>query len=203
MKLTEFVKNNIVILNKIKNLKRAKMIVAILILVAISSVIIWNNILNKETDNFKIPESNNITYHNPIAISPSDVVNQIDNQKGKPVLLYIYTTWCSICKQQLPTVNEISRKFQNTDLKVISVAIDKNIDDAALKNYLEYYQNIYFQPQYLVYSDGLGDLLAKKGVKYNKIIPLTVLIDRDGSIKTRFTGYKSTKSLASKIIKTL
>jgi thiol-disulfide isomerase/thioredoxin len=203
MKLTEFVKNNIIILNKIKNLKRAKMIVAILILVAISSVIIWNNILNKETDNFKIPESNNTTYHNPIAISPSDVVNQIDNQKGKPVLLYIYTTWCSICKQQLPTINEISRKFQNTDLKVISVAIDKNIDDAALKNYLEYYQNIYFQPQYLVYSDGLGDLLSKKGVKYNKIIPLTVLIDRDGSIKSRFTGYKSAKSLARKIIKTL
>jgi len=179
------------------------MIVAILILVAILSVIIWNNILNKETDNFKIPESNNITYNNPIAISPGDVVNQIDNQKGKPVLLYIYTTWCSICKRQLPTINEISRKFQNTDLKVISVAIDKNIDDAALKNYLEYYQNIYFQPQYLVYSDGLGDLLSRKGVKYDKIIPLTVLIDRDGSIKYRFTGYKSVKSLAHKIIKTL
>ncbi len=179
------------------------MIVAILIIVAVLSMIIWNNIVNGEADNFKIPESNNKTYTHPIAISPSDIINQIDNHKGKPILLYIYTTWCSICKQQLPSINEVSRKFQNTDLKVISVAIDKNIDDASLQNYLQFYQNIYFQPQYLVYSDGLGDLLIKKGIKYNKIIPLTVLIDRDGSIKFRFTGYKSTQSIARKIIKTL
>ncbi len=177
------------------------MIVAILIAVAILSIIIWNNILNKEIDNIEIPESNNKTYSRPIAISPSDVINQIDNNKGKPILLYIYATWCGICKQQLPIINEISRKFQNTDLKIISVAIDKNIDDADLQNHLQYYQNIYFQPQYLVYSDGLGDFLGKKGVKYNKIIPLTALIDRDGTIRTRFTGYKSEKSLTRKIIK--
>ena len=72
-----------------------------------------------------------------------------------------------------------------------------------MQNYLQYYQNIYFQPQYLVYSDGLGDLLSKKGIKYNKIIPLTVVIGRDGVVKTRFTGYKSKKSLTRKIIKTL
>jgi thiol-disulfide isomerase/thioredoxin len=197
------VKNNIVVLNKIKNFKRAKMIAAILIVVAILSIIIWNNVINQEIDNVKIPESNNKTYGHPEAISPSDIINQIENNKGKPTLLYVYTTWCGICKQQLPVINEISRKFQNTDLKVIAVAIDKNIDGAALQNHLQYYQNIYFQPQYLVYSDGLGDLLAKKNIKYNKIIPLTVLIDRDGSVKARFTGYKGGKSLARKITKTL
>lgn len=179
------------------------MIVTILIVVSILSIIIWNNVINQELDNVKIPESNNKTYNHPTAISPSDIINQIENNKGRPTLLYIYTTWCSICKQQFPVINEISRKFQNTDLKVMSVAIDKNMDDANLQNYLQYYQNIYFQPQYLVYSDGLGDLLDKKGIKYNKIIPLTVLIDRDGSIKTRFTGYKGEKSLARKIVKTL
>ena len=203
LNLVVLVKDNIVNLNKIKNSKKAKMIVAILIVVAILSIIIWNNVVNQELDNIKIPESNNKTYFHPEAISPGDIVNQIEKNKGKPILLYIYTTWCGVCKQQFPIINELSRKFQNTDLKVISVAIDKNIDDAALQNYLQYYHNIYFQPQYLVYSDGLGDLLDKKGIKYNKIIPLTVLIDRDGSIKTRFTGYKGEKSLTRQIIKTL
>ncbi len=179
------------------------MIVAILIAVAFLSMIIWNNIINQELDNVKIPESSNKTYNYSQAISPSDIVNQIESNKGRPTLLYIYTTWCGVCKQQFPVINEIARKFQNTDLKVISVAIDKNIDAAALQNYLQFYQNIYFQPQYLVYNDGLEDLLDKKGIKYNKIIPLTVLIDRDGIVKTRFTGYKNERSLARKIIKTL
>jgi thiol-disulfide isomerase/thioredoxin len=197
------VKNNIVILSKIKNFKKVKMIAAILISVAILSIAIWNNIENQEAGNSKIPESNNKTYNNSIAISPSDIINQIENNQGGPILLYLYTTWCSICKEQFPVINEVARKFQNTDLRVISVAIDKNIDDATFQKYLQYYQNIYFRPQYLVYNDGLSDLLIKKSIKYNKIIPLTVLIDRDGSIKTRFTGYKSSKFLTRKIIKTL
>lgn len=179
------------------------MIAAILISVAILSIAIWNNIENQEAGNSKIPESNNKTYNNSIAISPSDIINQIENNQGGPILLYLYTTWCSICKEQFPVINEVARKFQNTDLRVISVAIDKNIDDATFQKYLQYYQNIYFRPQYLVYNDGLSDLLIKKSIKYNKIIPLTVLIDRDGSIKTRFTGYKSSKFLTRKIIKTL
>ena len=179
------------------------MIATILIIVFALSILIWNNVISQSVDETKIPESNNKTYNNPQAISPNDIISEIERNKNKPILLYIYTTWCRICKQQLPVINEISRKFQNTDLKVISVAIDKNIDNSALLNYLQYYENIYFQPQYLVYSDGLEDLLMSKGVEYNKIIPLTVLINKEGVVKLRFTGYRNEKFLTKKIIKTL
>ncbi|MCE3255015.1 MAG: thioredoxin [Rickettsiaceae bacterium] len=179
------------------------MIAAILIVVTILSTIIWNRFIQNPNANFYIPESDNKTYHQPESATPSDVISQIENNLGKPVLLFVYTTWCGVCKQQLPIINEMARKFQKTDLKIISVAIDKNIDAAGLIDYLQYYQNIYFPPQYLLYTDGLGDLLKQKNIKYNKIIPLTVLIDREGEIETRFTGNKSEHYLNSKIIKTL
>ena len=177
------------------------MIATILISVAILSIIIWNNIINKEINNIKIPESNNKTYTDTTPISPSDVINEIDNSKGKPILLYIYTTWCSICKKQLPVINEIARKFQNTDLKVISIAIDKNIDGAFFNNYIQSYHNIYFPPKYLLYSDGLADLLLKKNIKYKKKIPFIVLLNRDGDINLQFSGYKDEKFLNRQIIK--
>ncbi|MFT6259320.1 MAG: hypothetical protein ACJA0S_001310 [Rickettsiales bacterium] len=97
----------------------------------------------------------------------------------------------------------MARKFQNTELKVISVAIDRNIDANVLNNYLQSYQNIYFKPEYLLYNDGLENLLKSKNIRYNKIIPLTVLIDRNGKITTRFTGAKSENYLNRKIIKIL
>ena len=179
------------------------MITAILVVVIALSTLIWNNVMSQPVDETKIPDSSNKTYNNSQAISPNDIISQIEKNKNKPILLYLYTTWCGICKQQMPVINEISRKFQNTDLKVISVAIDKNIDDAAFLNYLQFYKNIYFQPQYLMYSDGLEDLLVNKGIKYNKIIPLTVLIDKEGIVKLRFTGYQNEKFITKKIIKTL
>lgn len=193
--------NNFINLKQFKKIKRAKMIATILIIATISSMIIWDNILNRKADNIKIPESGNKTYNIPETISPGDIISEIDNNKGKPILLYIYTTWCSICKKQFPVVNEMARKFQNTDLKIITVAIDKNIDDASFANYLHSYHNIYFSPKYLLYSDGLADLLLKKGIKYNKKIPFTVLLDREGRINTQFIGYDSEKSLNRKIIK--
>ncbi len=195
--------NNIVNLNQIKNLKRAKMIVAILIVVAILSTIIWSRYVQDPSVHLQIPESNNITYNQPKAIAPSDILTQIDNNSGRPILLYIYTTWCNICRHQLPNINEMARKYQNTDLKVITVAIDRNIDAQNLMEYLSEQKNIYFEPQFLVYTDGLGDLLAQKKIKYNKIIPLTVLIGRDGEVDTRFTGYKREGYLNRKIIKIL
>ena len=179
------------------------MIAAILIVVTISSIIIWNYFIQNPADNFPIPASDNKTYNHPFGIAPSDIIGAIDNGAGKPILLYIYTTWCGVCKQQLPVINEMARKFQKTDLKIIAVAIDKNIDANGLVNYLEYYKDIYFLPQYLLYNDGLADLLKQKGIKYNKIIPLTVLIDRNGAIETRFAGYKGENYLNRKIIKTL
>jgi len=195
------VKNNIANLEQFKNFKRAKMIVTILIVITILSTIIWNNVINGEVDNINIPESNNRTYNNIEAISPSDVISLIENNNGKPTLLYIYTTWCSICKKQFPVINEIARKFQNTDLKIVSVAIDRNMDGGFFMNYLQFYHNIYFSPKYLLYNDGLEDLLLKHNIKYSKKIPFIALIDRDGNIDFQGTGYKSEKYLNRKIIK--
>lgn len=198
-----FVSNNIVNLNQIKNLKKVKMIILIAIISAILSVIIWKNFVQDPADNLQIPESDNITFNQPKPIAPSDILTQIDNNAGKPILLYIYTTWCPICKHQLPNINEMARKFQNSDLRVIAVAIDRNIDSTTLMTYLDKFKNVYFEPQYLVYNDGLANFLAQKNIKYNKIIPLTVLIDRKGEVDIRFTGYKREGYLNRKIIKLL
>jgi len=197
------VRNNIVNLTNFKNLKRDKMIATILILVVILSTTIWGYLSQSSALNLPIPESDNRSYTNPLPISPSDIINQIEANAGKPILLYIYTTWCSVCQRQLPVINEISRKFQKTDLVVIAVAIDKNIDAKNLNNYLEYYKNIYFPPQYLIYNDGLEDLLRQKNIKYNKIIPLTALVDRNGEIEFRVSGYKGESYITNKIMKTL
>ncbi|MFT6332573.1 MAG: thiol-disulfide isomerase/thioredoxin [Lentimonas sp.] len=190
-------------LHQFKKIKQLKMIIVILIASAIAATLMWKYLGEDPADNLQIPQSSNYTYQTPRAIAPSDIINQIESNIGKPILLHLYTTWCGICKKQLPVINEMSRKFQNTDLKVIIVAIDRNIDSESLKTYLEYHKNIYFEPQFLVYNDGLSDLLSQKNIRYNRVVPLTVLIDRSGKVDLRFTGYKKEHYVNRKIIKSL
>ena len=179
------------------------MIIVILIIAIISSALIWKYFIENPASKFSIPESKNYTYSKPIAITPNDIASQIESNIGSPMLLYIYTSWCGICKKQTPIINEMARKFQSTDLKVIAVAIDRNIDSEGLTKYLEYYKNIYFEPQFLVYNDGLADILRQKNIKYNRIVPLTVLLNHQGKVLFRFTGTKSENYINRKIIKSL
>jgi thiol-disulfide isomerase/thioredoxin len=187
-------------------MKNKKMIVVISIITAILALVIWNNFIENETaPDINIPESKNISFNTSQinSITPGDIITEINNNHGKPVLLFLYTSWCSICKKQLPIINEAARRFQNTDLQIISIAIDKNISNKALADYLNFYGSIYFKPNYLVYTDGLADLLKTKAIEYNNRIPLTVLIARNGKIITRFTGFKSQNYLNRKIMRSL
>lgn len=183
-----------------------KMIVIILIFVLGLAIFIWNKSSEQDAINhFQIPESNNITYETGIikSVSPSDILNELESNIGRPILLHLYTTWCSVCKKQLPEINELSRKFQNTDLKLIVVAIDKNITTEDLTSYLNYYGNIYFEVRHLVYSDGLAELLKQRSIPYDKKIPFTVLISQSGEVVNRFNGYKNKNYLQKRIVKLL
>ncbi len=182
------------------------MIIVIAIVTALIAITVWNNYIeNPKLIDANIPPSKNISFNTKRInhLTPNDLVNEIDNAYGKPVLLFLYTSWCQICKKQLPIVNEMARKFQSTELVVMAIAIDKNITDQTLSAYLDSYNHIYFKPNYLIHNDGLSDLLSKKSIEYNNRIPLTVVIARDGKIISRFIGYKSENYLNNKLVKAI
>lgn len=48
----------------------------------------------------------------------------LDNLKGKVVLIDFWATWCGPCRQALPHLQEIARKFQGQPLVILSVSLD-------------------------------------------------------------------------------
>lgn len=194
--------NNPINLTEFKKKKRNKMIVAILAIVTALALIIWKFFIeDSQLASVKIPVSSNIVYHKINPFIPSDLATKLDNEKGRPILLYFYTTWCGVCKKNFPIINELAREFQNANITIITVAIDKNLSDVEFTEYLEVYGNIYFKPYYLVYSEGMADLIKEKGIKYEGIIPFTALIDKNGEVMDSFSGIKKLSSLRNKIIR--
>ena len=170
----------------------------------IAGLVLWQyfveNIANLDV---KIPESKNISFNaeTPISMTTAQIANEFEKADGKPILLYIYTTWCKTCIKNFPTFNEISREFQNTELQIIALAIDRDQDAATLQAYLNKFGPFYFQPRFLAFKDGFLEFLQKKNIRYNNHIPFTALISRNGEVVVRFSGAKSKNYLRNKIIK--
>ncbi len=170
------------------------------------SLSLWHYFVeNVERLDVQIPESKNIRFNaeSPIAMTTAQVADELEKSDGKPIILYLYTTWCKICSENFATINEIAREFQNTDLQIIALAIDRDLDPSALKAHLGSSGDVYFQPRFLAFKDGFRELLRKKNIRYDGRIPFTVLLSKDGEVITKFTGKKNKNFLRNKIIKEL
>jgi thiol-disulfide isomerase/thioredoxin len=186
--------------------KNKKMFFLVIVLATAIGLISWHFLVeNMENMEITIPESRNIDFSHkePEAMTTAQISNILENAQGKPLLLYIYTTWCKTCVKNFPIINEIAREFQNTELEVLTLAIDRDMTKAQLKNHLQRYGSIYFEPQFLAFKDGFMDLMKNKGISYNGRIPFTVLIAKNGDVITKFSGSKSKNYLRNKIIKEL
>lgn len=198
--------NKIINFPQKKSQKNLKMLFLVIVFGALAGMFFWRFFVeNVARVDVQIPESKNITFNNssPISMTTAQVANEFEKSENKPILLYIYTTWCQVCSKNFSVINEISREFQNTELRVITLAIDRNLDGDSLKSYLGQYGEIYFEPRFLAFKDGFIEFLQKQNISYNNRIPFTVLISKDGDVVTKFSGMKSKNYLRNKIIKEL
>jgi thiol-disulfide isomerase/thioredoxin len=184
-------------------LTRNKMLFLSIILAIIFGSVIWQFFIeNYRINDVEIPASQNITYNDqiPINIDSKTLEKEFENNINKPILLYLYTTWCQVCNKNFVTFNELAREFQNTDLKVFALAIDRNVENNLIQDYFKKLPKVYFLPQILENRNGFIEFLQSKKVSYNNRIPYTILFARDGSVLAKYSGTKSKNYLRNKII---
>jgi len=113
--------------------------------------------------------------------------------KGKVVLLDFWATWCGGCKVEIPWYVEFQNKYRHDGLTAIGVSMD---DDGwkSVKPFLEEHKLNY--PVVI----GNQDLASRYGGLPS--LPMTLLIDRDGTIAESHAGMVD-KDAFEKKIKTL
>jgi len=94
--------------------------------------------------------------------------------KSTLVLLNFWATWCEYCKEEMPSLTELSKKFSPQDLLVIAAT---NEDPKAVRRFLQGKDFSY--PIVLDLGDTLLDRFKVKTV------PTTVVIDGQGRVAFR------------------
>jgi thiol-disulfide isomerase/thioredoxin len=101
---------------------------------------------------------------------------------GKTVVLDFWATWCASCKEQHKLFQEIQRQFQgNGDVVFLSISTDD--DRNAVEPFLT--EQNWADPVY--FEDGLSRALRVAA------IPTSIVIDRQGRVFNRMSGYVSEK----------
>jgi len=63
----------------------------------------------------------------PFALTTSDGTNiSMDDLQGKVVLLDFWATWCAPCREALPHIRNVAKKFQGEPLVILSVSLDSD-----------------------------------------------------------------------------
>lgn len=116
----------------------------------------------------------------------------VDDLRGKVVLLDFWATWCAPCRQSIPHMRDIARKFQGQPLVILSVSLDT--DEQKWKEFVS--RN---EMSWLQYRDGSfkGPIASLFGVS---AIPHTFTIDGDGVLQDEHIGDAAIEGKLKKLI---
>ena len=116
----------------------------------------------------------------------------MDSLAGKVVLIDFWATWCGPCREALPHVQEIARKFQGEPFVVLSISLDR--DEAKWKDFVASHGMTW--PQY---RDGYFTGPIATLFKVNAI-PSTFSIDADGVLEDQHVGDADIQGKLKKLI---
>jgi thiol-disulfide isomerase/thioredoxin len=116
----------------------------------------------------------------------------LDSLAGRVVLIDFWATWCGPCREALPRIQHIAKKFDGQPLVVISISLDS--DEAKWKNFVEKNQMTWLQ----VRDGGFNGGVSKKfGVT---AIPATFTIDADGVLEDQHVGDADIEGKLKKLV---
>ncbi len=132
-------------------------------------------------------------------MAPAFALTTIDGQQitmdglaGKVVLIDFWATWCGPCREALPHIREIAKKFQGQPFVVLSVSLDS--DGAKWKDFVAKNEMTWLQ-----YRDGRFDGPIAKLFSVDAI-PATFSIDADGVLEDQHVGDGSIDGKLKKMI---
>ena len=116
----------------------------------------------------------------------------LDSLAGKVVLIDFWATWCGPCREALPHVREIARKFEGQPFVVLSVSMDR--DEAKWKDFIAANGMTWMQYRDGYFTGPVSTLFAVKA------IPSTFTIDADGVLEDQHVGDASVEGKIKKLI---
>ena len=127
-------------------------------------------------------------------VSGEGTVN-IQDYKGKVVVLNFWGTWCGPCKGELPHFDEVAEEYAE-DVVIITVHSYKDIENAP-----EYINQNFHNSKMIFANDNETNKYYKALNPKESSWPITIILDADGVITNKIIGAIEKDALIAEIHK--
>ena len=105
---------------------------------------------------------------------------RLEEYRGQVVLINFWASWCGPCRQEMPVLDRLHQRYEDTGFAVLGVNVEG--EERPARELVEK-TNVTFP---VVIDDG-----QKVSELYDlKAMPSTVVVDRDGVVRYVHRGYK-------------
>ena len=70
---------------------------------------------NRDAPDFQLPDA-------------SGKMVSLSAQRGHPVLVNFWATWCPPCVEEVPSMEDLARRLEKTDIRLMAVSVDESWD---------------------------------------------------------------------------
>jgi peroxiredoxin len=107
-------------------------------------------------------------------------VIRLKDYLGKIVIIDFWATWCAPCRMAIPELVELQNEYEG-DLVIIGISLDQPFTRQNLKPFIKSFG--------INYPVVMGTIEVVEAYGNIRGIPTSFIIDRDGEIVNKFTGY--------------
>ena len=115
---------------------------------------------------------------------------RLADYRGKVVLVNFWATWCAPCRAEMPDLAAWQRQYRDRGLQIIGITFppyrSRNVREAARRAGVNY-------PLLL------GTREVAESFDVSEVLPLTLVIDREGNLRERIKGVIDREEFEQKI----
>lgn len=105
---------------------------------------------------------------------------RLSDFRGKPLVINVWASWCGPCRQEMGSLERLSRRFGTKQLNVIGISTD-DYRDRALD---------FVKQSKITFSNFIDHELFLENMLGANRLPLTVLVDAQGRVVAKHYGAK-------------
>jgi peroxiredoxin len=103
---------------------------------------------------------------------------RLSAQRGKPVMINFWATWCAPCREEMPAMERLYRRHREHGFVLLAVSVDT--DAALVRPFLEQHK--------LTFPVALDSTMGVANAYGVRALPSSFLVDRDGNLAALALG---------------
>jgi len=118
----------------------------------------------------------------------------MSDYSGKVILVDFWATWCPPCLEMIPVLTKLHKNYSDKGLVILAISLDRDGLEAL---------GTFVHEKMIPYKVIMGDTKIGNAFGGVSSIPTLYMVDRDGRLVRKLTGYHSYRQLEEQVKKYL